>query len=267
MLTGNGLAGQITGDGLGANPPLLTNLAMPVSTQLVGGTAASSGYPTGSGHTTSDFGILAGAVTDTTPAQAAAQQAAVAASLQGVQNLNPIVLENMKPGNPESEWGIDGAGDSNIEGFATDISVNHGSPVSFKINTNSTDYRIDIYRLGYYGGLGARKVDTITHTGLQTQPDPLVDPTTGLVDAGNWSVSATWNVPADAVSGVYIAKLTRLDGTAGENQIPFIVRDDSSHSDVVFQTSDETWQAYNGWGIANFYGGEGPATGQGAGRA
>ena len=124
--------------------------------------------------------------------------------------------------------GIDGAGDSNIEGFATDISVNHGSPVSFKINTNSTDYRIDIYRLGYYGGLGARKVDTITHTGLQTQPDPLVDPTTGLVDAGNWSVSATWNVPADAVSGVYIAKLTRLDGTAGENQIPFIVRDDSA---------------------------------------
>ena len=266
MLTGNGLAGQITGDGL-ANPSLLTNLSMPVSTQLVGGTAASSGYPTGSGHTTGDYGILGGAVTDTTPAQAVAQQAAVAASLQGVQNLNPIVLENMKPGNPESQWGIDGAGDSNIEGFATDISVNHGSPISFKINTNSTDYRIDIYRLGYYGGLGARKVDTITHTGLQTQPDPLVDPTTGLVDAGNWSVSATWDVPADAVSGVYIAKLTRLDGTAGENQIPFIVRDDSSHSDVVFQTSDETWQAYNGWGIANFYGGEGPATGQGAGRA
>ncbi|WP_249780004.1 DUF4082 domain-containing protein [Bradyrhizobium sp. dw_411] len=275
MLTGNGLAGQITG-----SPPLFTNVAMPVSTQLVGGTAAntfstqlvggtaaSSGYPTGSGHTSGDFGILGGAVTDTTVAQAAAQQAAVAASLQGVQNLNPIVLENMKPGNPESEWGIDGAGDSNIEGFATDISVNHGSPISFKINTNSTDYRIDIYRLGYYGGLGARKVDTIEHTGLQTQPDPLVDPTTGLVDAGNWSVSATWNVPADAVSGVYIAKLTRLDGTAGENQIPFIVRDDSSTSDIVFQTSDETWQAYNGWGIANFYGGEGPATGQGGGRA
>ncbi|MCW2225810.1 VCBS repeat-containing protein [Bradyrhizobium japonicum] len=267
MLTGNGLAGQITGDGLAANPSLMTNLAMPVSTQLVGGTAASSGYPTGSGHTNGEFGILEGVVTDTTPAQAAAQQAAVAASLQGVQNLNPIALENMKPGNPESEWGIDGAGDSNIEGFATDISVNHGSPVSFKINTDSTDYQIDIYRLGYYGGLGARKVDTITHTGLQTQPDPLVDPTTGLVDAGNWSVSATWDVPVDAVSGVYIAKLTRLDGTPGENQIPFIVRDDSSTSDIVFQTDDETWQAYNGWGIANFYGGEGPATGQGGGRS
>ena len=115
--------------------------------------------------------------------------------------------------------------------------------------------------------MGATKVATLQHTGLQNQPAPLRDATTGEVDAGNWAVSASWAVPADAVSGVYIAKLTRQDGTAGENHIPFIVRDDSSHSDVVFQTADETWQAYNGWGGANFYGGNGPATGQGAGRA
>ena len=164
-------------------------------------------------------------------------------------------------------WDIDGAGSSNIEGFATDISVDNGNRVDFKINTNSSNYRIEIYRLGYYGGMGARLVTTIQHTGVQNQPTPLRDATTGLVDAGNWSVSASWNVPADAVSGVYIAKLVRQDGTFGENHIPFIVRDDSSTSDIVFQTSDTTWQAYNGWGGANFYGGNGPATGQGAGRA
>ncbi|MBR0739354.1 DUF4082 domain-containing protein [Bradyrhizobium liaoningense] len=214
------------------------------------------------GGTTGQIGILSGPV-----ATAVAPQTAAATLLAAPTATNPIVLENQKPGNPESEWGIDGAGDSNIEGFATDISVNHGTTVSFKINTDSDHYRIDIYRLGYYGGMGARKVASIDHTGLQSQPAPLTDPTTGLVDAGNWSVSASWDVPADAVSGVYIAKLTRLDGTSGENQIPFIVRDDSSHSDIVFQTSDETWQAYNGWGGANFYGGDGPAQGQGAGRA
>jgi len=267
LLTDKGLAGTFSGDGPNAVASLSHSFAIPMSNQLVGGTAASSGYPTGSGHTTSDYGVLSGAVTTTTAAQAAAYQSALAASLGSTSNLNPIVLENLKPGNPVSEWGIDGGGSANIEGFATDISVNHGNAISFKINTDSTNYRIDIYRLGYYGGLGARKVDTLYHTGLQSQPDPLVDAATGLVDAGNWSVSATWNVPGDAVSGVYIAKLTRLDGVAGENQIPFIVRDDSSKSDVVFQTSDETWQAYNGWGIANFYGGEASATGQGAGRA
>ncbi len=29
---------------------------------------------------------------------------------------NKIILENQKIGNPVSEWGIDGAGSSNIEG-------------------------------------------------------------------------------------------------------------------------------------------------------
>src|SRR4029077_7814945 len=41
-------------------------------------------------------------------------------------------------------------------------------------------------------------------------------------------------------------------------QIPFIIRDDSSTSSIVFQTDDETWQAYNGWGGSNLYGGVGP---------
>ena len=168
---------------------------------------------------------------------------------------NPIVLENMLQGSPESEWGIDGGGSDNIEGFATDISVDHGQTISFKINTDSTHYRIDIYRLGYYGGDGARKVDTfdVSLPTAQDQPIPLFDPATKLVDAGNWSVSATWDVPADAVSGVYFANLTRLDGVEGENIIPFIVRDDENPSDITFQTSDTTWQAYNPWGGYNLY--------------
>ncbi|MBB2683561.1 UNVERIFIED_ORG: hypothetical protein GGD47_001136, partial [Rhizobium etli] len=223
------------------------------------------GGETGTGTTTKGVGILSGSVTapPTTQRSLTTQNQAAAAAAAG----NIIVLENQKPGNPESEWGIVGAGSSNIEGFATDISVDNGKTISFKINTNSTNYRIDIYRLGYYGGMGARKVATMQHTGLQTQPNPLRNATTGTVDAGNWAVSASWTVPEDAVSGVYIAKLVRQDGTSGSNHIPFIVRDDSSQSDIVFQTADQTWHAYNGWGGANFYGGNGPATGQGAGRA
>ncbi|ANL88510.1 DUF4082 domain-containing protein [Rhizobium phaseoli] len=220
----------------------------------------------GTGTGTKGKAVLSGSVTK--PPQPSAQRSLATQDLAAAAAVasNAIVLENQKQGNPESEWGIDTAS-TNIEGFATDISVDNGSTINFKINTNSTNYRIDIYRLGYYGGMGARKVTTIQHTGLQTQPNPLRNATTGTVDAGNWAVSASWAVPSDAVSGVYIAKLVRQDGTFGENQIPFIVRDDASHSDVVFQTSDETWQAYNGWGGANFYGGNGPATGQGAGRA
>ncbi|NEH28002.1 DUF4082 domain-containing protein [Rhizobium ruizarguesonis] len=227
------------------------------------------GGETGKGTTTKGVGTLSGSVTTPPSTQPSTQRSLTTQNLAAAAAAasNAIVLENQKQGNPESEWGIDGAGSTNIEGFATDISVDNGKTVSFKINTNSTNYRIDIYRLGYYGGMGARKVATMQHTGLQTQPNPLRNATTGTVDAGNWAVSASWTVPDDAVSGVYIAKLVRQDGTSGENQIPFIVRDDASQSDIVFQTADETWQAYNGWGGANLYGGNGPATGQGAGRA
>ncbi len=102
---------------------------------------------------------------------------------------NAIVCENSKPGNPPSEWDVSGAGDSNIQGFATDISVDQGQTVRFKIDTPSSDYRLDIYRMGYYGGNGARKVATVQPSAAlpQTQPACLTESTTGLIDCGNWA--------------------------------------------------------------------------------
>jgi len=154
---------------------------------------------------------------------------------------NAIVEENLKPGTPQSEW--DAPITDQIEGFATDISVDNGEEISFKINLNAAPgediaYHIEIYRLGYYSGYGATLVTTINASG-GAQPDPITD-ARGLVDAGNWAVSASWDVPEDAVSGVYLAKLVR-DDNGGTNQIPFIVRDDMApKSDIVFQTSDTT---------------------------
>src|SRR5215468_6672338 len=106
---------------------------------------------------------------------------------------NAIVAENCLAGNPPEEWDVTDAGDTSIQGFATDISVNRGDTISFKIATDATDYRLDIYRMGYYGGLGARLVDTVQPSASlpQTQPDCLNDLSTGLVDCGNWAVSAT----------------------------------------------------------------------------
>ena len=89
------------------------------------------------------------------------------------------------------------------------------------------------------------------------QPTPINNYPIGLIDCGNWSISSSWAVPSTAVAGVYIAKLTRLDGVTGANHIPFIVRDDGVSHDIIFQTSDTTWQAYNGWGGYNLYGGAG----------
>jgi methionine-rich copper-binding protein CopC len=177
--------------------------------------------------------------------------------------VNPIVAENMLPGTPESVWDVPGAGDASIQGFATDISVNQGQTISFKINdTSLAPYHIDIYRVGYYQGLGAHLVTTIAaaQTLDVVQPSPKFDPTTALVDAGNWSATASWAVPTTATSGVYFARVARND-TGGAFMIMFVVRADSSHSQVLFQTSDATWQAYNTWGGYSLYqatGAQGP---------
>jgi hypothetical protein len=209
---------------------------------------------------------------------------------------NRIVAENCKAGNPPTEWDINGSGDERIQGFGTDISVNVGQSIAFKIKSDSRVYRIDIYRIGYYGGMGARHVETIKPSVPlpQSQPECLTDQQTRLYDCGNWRVSATWRVPADAVSGVYIARLVREDqeplnwradnsrsggsdrerpqpgphayGALGHgklanalkepraSQIIFIVRDDASRSAVLFKTSDTAWQAYNRYGGSSTYG-------------
>ena len=49
---------------------------------------------------------------------------------------------------------------------------------------------------------------------------------TGLIDCGNWAESASWAVPADAVSGIYFAKLVRDDQPSEGSHIIFVVRDD-----------------------------------------
>ncbi len=102
--------------------------------------------------------------------------------------INPIQCENQLARQSASEWDIAGAGDPTIQGFATDISVDKSADlpanrtVYFKINTDAANYGIDIYRLGYYGGMGARKVATVQPSAAlpQNQPSCLTEAATGL---------------------------------------------------------------------------------------
>jgi len=169
---------------------------------------------------------------------------------------SPVVCENRRPGTPERDWAVKGSGDPTIQGFATDISVDHGQTVHFKVDTPARRYHLDIFRLGFYRGDGARKVATVLPSApLPQRQPPCTRETTvhvRLVDCGNWAESASWAVPRDAVSGVYFARLVR-DDTRGASQVFFVVRDDERHSTVLFQTSDSTWEAYNDYGGTGIY--------------
>src|SRR5258705_11068453 len=106
---------------------------------------------------------------------------------------NAIEAENCLPGNPSSQWYVSGTGSKNIQGFSTDISVSAGQTVIFKISTTAVAYRIDIFRIGYYQGQGARLVASILPSATlpQIQPACLTDSSTGLTDCGNWGVSSS----------------------------------------------------------------------------
>ena len=218
-----------------------------------------------------------------------------------------VAEENALEGAPSVEWDINGAGDPSIQGFATEASVPPGGTIHFKVDTEAQSYRMDVYRLGYYGGAGARRVATVPRNGApQRQPACAFDEPTLLVDCSNWAVSLSWAVPAEAVSGIYFARLVRTDttpvdawradhspvladpkfgragwdpkvrpaggmgthayGVAGHgtrrnalrepraSHAYFVVRDESGASEILFQTADATWQAYNCWGTTNTYG-------------
>ncbi|NUO89333.1 MAG: hypothetical protein HOQ18_00640 [Dermatophilaceae bacterium] len=78
------------------------------------------------------------------------------------------------------------------------MSVNLGERVDVKIRSNATAYAVEIYRLGWYRGLGARHVASARLSAPlpQTQPactfQPTFQPETDLVDCGTWRVSASW---------------------------------------------------------------------------
>ncbi|NML18839.1 DUF4082 domain-containing protein [Azohydromonas sp. G-1-1-14] len=211
-----------------------------------------------------DAGLLV-SVTATAAELALAAPAAATPEAGCAAPPNAVVAENCLTGNPASEWDVNGAGDASIQGFATEMSVNRGETVRFKVKTAARSYRFDIYRLGWYGGRGARKVASVQPSATlpQTQPACLTQSATGLIDCGNWAVSGSWAVPASAVSGIYIARLVRTD-TGGASHIVFVVRNDAGTSALLFQTSDTTWQAYNTWGGSSLYAG---GIGTGAGRA
>ena len=174
---------------------------------------------------------------------------------------NAIVCENSKTGQPAERVGRQRRrATPNIQGFATDISVDHGADRPLQGRHHLNDYRLDIYRMGYYGGNGARKVATVQPRraaadqpaclhGRRHRADRLrqLGRVGVLGGAGGRRLRASTSPSSSARTAA-----------SGGSHIFFIVRDDDGDSDLLFQTSDTTWQAYNQYGGNSLYDRAGP---------
>ncbi|MGH9351369.1 MAG: N,N-dimethylformamidase beta subunit family domain-containing protein [Terriglobia bacterium] len=174
-----------------------------------------------------------------------------AASL--VRHPNPITEENDKPG--DGSWRLSNPAKAHeIEGYASAVSVNLGEEIRFFVSTTEPSYTLEVFRMGWYGGAGARKMSpSVTRTGRQ-QPTPFPDPATGLIECpwvDPYALKIASNDPAGWASGVHLVKLTAASGK--QSYIVFVVRDDARASDLLFQSSVNTYQAYNAWGGTSLY--------------
>ena len=164
---------------------------------------------------------------------------------------NAIYFENQKPGT--TAWKMSNpvtASTPEIAGYASATSVNKGGSLPFKITLAQTgQYTIAVYRLGYYAGQGGRLMGIFgPFSGGKQSACNVVDTTTRLIEC-NWTTSFTLQVGSDWTSGLYLANLT-AQSSGKQSQIWFVVRDDQSRSDLLFQSSFTTFQAYNNHGDA-----------------
>jgi N,N-dimethylformamidase beta subunit-like, C-terminal/RTX calcium-binding nonapeptide repeat (4 copies) len=171
---------------------------------------------------------------------------------------SPVTLENRKAGTPG--WAsFDLAPSRAIEGY-TAPSVAPGDLLELHVSTTpAATYRVLVYRAGYYGGVGARRVaclpscDGATQGAERTIPTPSPE---GLVHAG-WPTGESIRIPADWVSGYYFAHLQLASGPlAGRVTTTwFVVREapGARRAPLLVQASATTWQAYNGWGGGSLY--------------
>ena len=172
---------------------------------------------------------------------------------------NSVAVENTNVG--ATDWALgNGAYFHEIEGYAGATSVNRGGQITFYVSTASPSYYLQVYRLGWYGGAGARKMaPAVTLAGKQQPACSVQDPATYLLECP-WTSSYTLTVPSDStgagvwVSGVYLAKLTTADSARHDKYILFVVRDDASTSDLLFNSGSNTYAAYNPWGGKSLYG-------------
>jgi hypothetical protein len=171
-------------------------------------------------------------------------------------DVNVTQLENAKKGDPT--WLIPASRRAwhRIEGYVWPPSVNRGGSINFFVTTDEPDYVMKIYRLGWYGGDGARLMATIPISGI-VQTNPSLDASVNLADC-NWRKPYVLNIPYDPedptywASGMYLAQMTQ-NKSGKQNYIPFVVRDDARASDVKFVQSILTYHAYNSWGHYSLY--------------
>ncbi|MFE5670824.1 N,N-dimethylformamidase beta subunit family domain-containing protein [Agromyces sp. NPDC056523] len=191
-------------------------------------------------------GLGGAALVDTAPAAAVPATVAHTAAAAEPPAVNAIVQENRRPGT--TGWQIPWPGrslatdrDLAVKAYASEVSVDQGQAVGLHVHVasaGSTTY--DVYRLGWYQGLGGRRVTGGTFTASPAPACQTAMPN-GTVTCP-WPRSVTIQTGADWTSGVYAVVVTR---GLKQTYASFVVRDDDASGKLVHVQPTFNYQAYN----------------------
>jgi hypothetical protein len=176
---------------------------------------------------------------------------------------NVIERENALAGT--SAWQISSSRAATVEiaGYAGADYVAPGQSITFYISTQHSGdpYRVDVYRIGWYGGTGGRLLTSLAEMGqaqgyydstnlaLVACKSCIFDWATHLLTA-NWQPSFSLSIPPTWVTGLYVAKLTTAEGK--EAYVHFTVTGNYA-ADYLATMPDLTTDAYNDWGGYSLY--------------
>jgi len=160
-----------------------------------------------------------------------------------------VVEENQQPGT--LDWVVSSR--TRIYGYSDHVSAVHGDQVTLFVDAPQVPYRIELYRMGYYGGLGGRLVwSSASLPSTQHQPPFTLAPATNMVEC-QWEATITVGIDPTWPPGTYLFKLTGSDNGLTAGYIPLCIRDDDSTAAFAIMHGVTTWQAYNAYGGRSLY--------------
>lgn len=134
-----------------------------------------------------------------------------------------------------------------LEGYVSSESILPGEPLNVHVRSTVGPFRIQLLRRGLS--------DTVV-SNVGIFGDVLVDlPFDGPENGCNWPAATSFTVPAGSPSGLYILRLSTLDGGVTA-EVPFIVRAETPgvRTKILFAMPTSTYEAYNWWGGRSLYG-------------
>jgi hypothetical protein len=164
-----------------------------------------------------------------------------------------IEEENLRPGANRWDGDLFTRADSNLSGYGLPSSLRVGDTLHVFATATHPPVTVSIYRLGWYGGVGARLVARHLNRPASRQATCSVS-SASAASVCDWPETDIFTVGSRWLPGVYLARLA--DSLGRPASFPFIVRSDRPSAFVVVLPL-ATDQAYNTWGGASLYGGPG----------